>query len=536
MLDISVIVRFRDEADYLGATLQAVRSQQLAENGFEIVAVDNGSEDGSGEIAERFADRVLQIDAYRPGKALNCAIAEARGRHICVLSAHTIPADRHWLRRLRSHMETPRLAGVYGAQLYNAHSRFLDKRDLDIFSTLEPRIETVDSDFWNANSMFPRAVWERQRFDETVFELEDHHWTKQLLPLGLEVHFEPRALVYHYSHIYRLDREFLPPSELTPRQRIDQAVAELEAPDADWPRVMVAGLTLSSLTSAPYIDRAVPALGRMLLEHGDFDVRWRMAQALGKIPLPESVAFLVPALRDRSFYPRDETAWSLARLGALSVPEVARSAPGLDPEHRPFAALALGASGGPQAGPWAVAILLEELGAGDHRRSRDAAYFAGEIATARSADSLVEPLATLLESGDRELCKVSCWALGCFAGCPGVRIEWQKLRELAADHADELVRYEATVALGKRAGVASADPGSSLLDPLLSASRDEVARVRYGAVQSLRLLAERGFDVPAPKGLPNDPDFGVRFEGSLLARAVLAAPGYRWAVPRGGGR
>ena len=103
------------------------------------------------------------------------------------------PGDAQWLRTLRSHLDQGEVAGVYGGQLYPINSRFLDKRDLDIFSSLEPRIERVDSDFWNANSMFPKSVWKTQRFEESVFELEDHHWTKLVLARAMNP-LEPAAL------------------------------------------------------------------------------------------------------------------------------------------------------------------------------------------------------------------------------------------------------------------------------------------------------------------------------------------------------
>jgi hypothetical protein len=513
-MDVSVIVRFHNEAPYLEATLRSVKHQRFPNGDVEIIAVDNNSVDGSRDIAERYADQILTLDTYWPGKALNLAIEMARGRYISVLSAHTIPSDPHWLARLWAHMSSPRLAGVYGAQLYNLHSKFLDKRDLDIFSTLEPRVETGDSDFWNANSMFSRAVWERHHFDESVYELEDHYWTKILLPQGFEVHFEPRALVYHYSHIRRLDREFLAKSNLSEQDRIEQAMAELTASDADWPRVMNAGLTLSSLTSSPHIHRAVPAIGYQLTTHWDFDVRWRMAQALGKIPISGSVAYLVAALEDKSFYPRDEAAWSLARLGALAVPDVRRAVVDLPAESLPFAALALGCSGVTEAQRLAVDILLAELGSSNSRRRRDAAYFAGEMTHVIDARALIPGIATLLEEDDTELSKVGCWALGCFEGSTekgtGHR---NQLERIASQHSDVLVRFEATVALGK---LARRQQDHTAVRSLLSACGDSAERVRYGALQSLRLLSDGGFAATVPAELESDPDFGVQYEFSLL--------------------
>jgi glycosyltransferase involved in cell wall biosynthesis len=171
-MEISIIVRFYNEEAYLPQLMEVLAQQEFPTGEFEILAIDNYSTDSSREVVSRYTRNILSVDDYRPGKALNLAIGESRSKYIAVVSAHAIPSNRAWLRTLHAHMSNELVAGVYGAQLYPADSRFLDKRDLDIFSTLTPRVEKEDSDFWNANSMFRRALWEVQPFDETVYELE----------------------------------------------------------------------------------------------------------------------------------------------------------------------------------------------------------------------------------------------------------------------------------------------------------------------------------------------------------------------------
>jgi glycosyltransferase involved in cell wall biosynthesis len=518
-MDISVIVRFHNEERYLGAVLEALRSQSAAD--FEILAVDNCSKDRSRQIASRYADRILTIEHYQPGKALNGAIEQAKGDRIAVISAHAIPANADWLRTLCAGLDGDRVAGVYGGQLYPIHSRFLDKRDLDIFSALEPRVEREQSDFWNANSVFPRSAWEIRKFDESVYELEDHYWTKLLLPLGYEIHFEPAALVYHYSHLDRIDREYLPPSRLSDEERILRAIATLDSDDADWPALMRAGLTLSSLTRSPSIRQAVHALGRRLLTHWDFDVRWRMAQALGKIPDDFSVRYLVGALADRSFYPRDEAAWSLARLQHLAVRPLLRYLEYCDTETVPFVALSLGGSGDTSAEVEAVRALAGELRSGDPKRQRDAAYFAGEIAQASSCETLIPWLQGALAGTDGPLAAVCCWTLGCLARRFAEDIDWREILDLARSSPHLPVRFEATAALGKLALVAVGEDFSLALDALDEGLKSRDARVRYGAIQSLRLLVEAGKLTAMPEADGQwDDDFGVRFEWALLRQAL----------------
>jgi HEAT repeat protein len=513
---ISVIVRFKNEATYLEAVFQAIRAQRTLEP-IEVVAVDNLSVDGSRRIATKYADRLLDIDDYRPGAALNKAIDASSGDSAAILSAHAIPANDSWLNNLAAWLPNHSVLGTYGAQLYPITSRFLDKRDLDIFSCLRPRTEHQDSDFWNANSIFRRRSWEKERFNEDVYELEDHYWTKRHLAQGGQwVRFEPTALVYHYGHDARNDRTFLAPSGLSDEQRIRQATAALTADGEPWPVVMSAGLTLGSLSHVPDVVEAIPALGHALTSHEDFDVRWRVAGALGRISSTESAAYLVRALTDPSFYARDEAAWALGRLGHVAVPHLQRHTGSLDLEFQPFAALALGLTGDRAAGHDAVNIFRRCIIEGRRHVRRDALYFLGEIPTVPETASLAPMTARYLTDEDDDLARAATWCWGALAADhpEATRPHTSAIVDLAEHHPIETIRYEAVVALGK---AARGQPGAGLVKHICRSLREDGAgRVRYAAAQSLRLLAATGINVAGVASSDTDPDFGVRFEHRLL--------------------
>ncbi len=517
---LSIVIRFRNEARYLEAVLRAVRSQRQPYP-VEVVAVDNQSTDGSRAIAEVYADKILDIPEYRPGAALNKAIEACSGEGIVILSAHALPADDTWLGRLGSWIGNVDVLGTYGAQIYPITSRFLDKRDLDIFSDLRPRAETNDSDFWNANSAFRRGYWEKEPFDELVIELEDHYWTKRLLTGGRWVRFEPTAVVYHYGHEARNDREFLPPSPHTDEERIAEAVQVLSDSDQPWPVVMSAGLTLGTLSHHPAALSAVPALGRSLREHEDFDARWRMAGALGRIRCTDSAGYLVDGLRDRSFYARDECAWALARLGDLAVPTVLRHLPALDPAHTPFAGLALGMSGVLEAERQAVELFRGCIAADDTDAARDGLYFLGEMARATPAQALAGQVVTHLHGDDDALLRAAAWCWGRLveASDRDLGFDEQAVVDLARLHPLETVRAEAVVALGK---LARARRSPRMAAHVARSIRDDGSgRVRYSAMQVLRLAAADGLDCLTEVVTHDaDPDFGVLFERQLMLEGV----------------
>jgi hypothetical protein len=517
---LSVLIRFKNEARYIGSVLRAVRAQHCSHE-VELVAIDNASTDGSRDIARELADRTLDIHDYRPGAALNRAMEACSGDGVIVLSAHAIPASDTWLETVAAWMGNPNVVGTYGAQLYPLTARFLDKRDLDIFSDSRPRTETHDTDFWNANAAFHRSFWEKQPFDGLVFELEDHYWTKCLLPAnGWWVRFEPAALVYHYGHELRNDRTFVPPSTMSDEERITATTKALAAEGQPWPVVMSAGLTLASLNRNPNVHSAVPVLGQQLLGHEDFDVRWRMAGALGRIASSRSAEYLVQGLRDPSFYPRDESAWALARLRELAVPVVLRSLPELDAATVPFAALALGMSGVAEAEHRAVDLLRTCLASGDASIVRDALYFLGELPI-RAAAELAGCAARCLRSDRGEVVRAAAWCWGQLARlAPAERLPGDRdVVELARCHPLETIRVEGVVALGK---LARALRSQRLMAEVSRALRgDGAGRVRYGAMQSLRLAAGEGMRCAAEVVAHDaDSDFGVRFERDLLLRLL----------------
>lgn len=200
----SVVIRARNEAEWLGRCLYAVVNQSLPE--FEIVVVDNDSTDQTVAVAESFHARIVSVrrDRFTFGRALNEGIRESRGRYIAVLSGHCIPRDDLWLASLLASFQDPEVAGVYGRQEPLPDTSDIDKRDLWTTFGIERRVQRKDYFFHNANSMIRRRVWERHPFNEELNSLEDRVWAREVLADGqYVVVYEPQASVYHHHGIHQ---------------------------------------------------------------------------------------------------------------------------------------------------------------------------------------------------------------------------------------------------------------------------------------------------------------------------------------------
>ncbi len=164
--------------------------------------VDNESEDQTVSIARTYIDKLLRIEEFRPGAALNLGIREASFENIVLVSGHCRPTGVQWLSELHRGLGSMHsLAGVYGRQIPTTDSTPIDSRDLWTVFGLEDRIQSVDPFFHNANSLIRKSVWEEFKFSETVTNVEDRVWAKKVLSAGFTLKYATNAVVEHWHGI-----------------------------------------------------------------------------------------------------------------------------------------------------------------------------------------------------------------------------------------------------------------------------------------------------------------------------------------------
>ena len=200
---ISIIIRTKNEERWIGNCLKRIHSQNYSN--YEIVLVDSYSEDNTVEKAKRNGiDKLVKIKNYRPGYAINEGIEVTDGEYIIILSAHCLPIERNWINQLVSEIESnDNFAGVYGKQVPMDFSSNEDKRDLLIVFGDDPRIQSKDNFFHNANSIIKKEVWKKFKFDNDIRNIEDRIWAKEVLKNGYKIKYTPRGAVYHYHGIHQ---------------------------------------------------------------------------------------------------------------------------------------------------------------------------------------------------------------------------------------------------------------------------------------------------------------------------------------------
>ncbi len=202
MKKCSIIIRTKNEEKWISSCLSAVYSQTY--KNFEVIIVDNNSTDKTIDHVKKFpVDKILYIDNYLPGKALNIGINKSCGDYVVCLSGHCIPVNNNWLEFLvKSIDKDDSYACAYGRQEPMSFSSSSDKRDLLLTFGLDKRIQIKDSFFHNANSIIKKNLLDEIPFNDEVTNIEDRLWAQEIIQQGYNIVYEPSASVYHYHGIH----------------------------------------------------------------------------------------------------------------------------------------------------------------------------------------------------------------------------------------------------------------------------------------------------------------------------------------------
>jgi rhamnosyltransferase len=195
---ISIIIRAKNEAQYIGEVLKAVLAQDDPEE-FEILVIDSGSSDGTKEVVRRFPVHLEEIpsDRFTFGSALNLGMELAKGRIVVYLSAHCTPTTHDWLRHLVEPLRREsKLVATFGRQEPRKGMNPFEETVLEGDFPAD-RLQAPHALFSNANCAIWRSVLENNPFDEDLKSSEDLVWRMRFAPE--QIFYAPDASVYH-SH------------------------------------------------------------------------------------------------------------------------------------------------------------------------------------------------------------------------------------------------------------------------------------------------------------------------------------------------
>lgn len=185
--DVSVIIPVYNPGIHLTACLDSLIGQTLPQERFEIVAVDDGSTDGSGELLDAYAAKhpelftvVHQENSGGPAGPCNVALDLARGRFVFFLGSDDWLGSEA-LERMVTAADTWE-SDVVCVRLVGTHGREISQR---LFEENQVEIPFPDQRPWlTANTkLFRRSVLEEHgvRYQESIREASDQTFTLEAM-------------------------------------------------------------------------------------------------------------------------------------------------------------------------------------------------------------------------------------------------------------------------------------------------------------------------------------------------------------------
>lgn len=209
----SIVIKAKNEADKLTKLFNILRNQ--TEKDFEIIVVDNASSDETKNVCEKFNVIFLSIprNAFSYPKAANLGAAQAIGKYIVFLSAHSFPPTKTWLADGLRHFSDKTIAGAYGPTFFYPDSPLVEKitwtpnwlRWKFRFFIKPKRITKAErmGILGMTNAIIRKDLWEEHHFNEK-YEAggEDGEWAQYFFSKGYEIIWDPKIAVRHAHYIH----------------------------------------------------------------------------------------------------------------------------------------------------------------------------------------------------------------------------------------------------------------------------------------------------------------------------------------------
>lgn len=203
---ISVIVPAYNAEATLGRCLAALSDQTHPPD--EVIIVDDGSTDGTAELAHRYAlrqgsqpsVRVISQDNAGPAAARNAGGRVAQGDLLLFTDADCVPAP-DWVARLAAAFADPSVAGakgVYQTSQAELVARFVQIEYEDKYDRMRGRERIDFVDTYSAG--YRRAIFLQAGGFDTTFptaSVEDQEFSFRLAQAGHRLVFVPDARVSH---------------------------------------------------------------------------------------------------------------------------------------------------------------------------------------------------------------------------------------------------------------------------------------------------------------------------------------------------
>lgn len=202
---VSFVIPALNSAGTIRATLASIFALEGQERVVEVIVVDNGSDDGTPELAGQLGARVIHCPRRGAGAARNAGAREARGEFLAFVDSDVV-LEPAWLRVLLDLLQEAPYSALLGRVIPQGEASFLNRyrtrlgkvrycgTNISLLSPagLSPTINT-------AACLYRRALFIKLGgFDESMIRLEDTELSFRLYAAGGGIAASEHAVAHVY--------------------------------------------------------------------------------------------------------------------------------------------------------------------------------------------------------------------------------------------------------------------------------------------------------------------------------------------------
>jgi len=222
-MKISIVIPHHNGKDLLFNCLQSIY-QNISISNFEIIVVDNNSNDGSTEAVKKYFPKINLIKSKKNlgySGGCNLGAKNSKGEYVIFLNNDTLHT-KDWIEELIAFLDKNPHAGAAQPKILNAIKKdtfdyaggaggFIDKYCFPfargrLFSTLEKDFQQYDNTkkiFWASGASFiirKNLLKDLDYFDDIYFAyMEEIDLCWRLQALGWGVWYVPSSKIYHFG-------------------------------------------------------------------------------------------------------------------------------------------------------------------------------------------------------------------------------------------------------------------------------------------------------------------------------------------------
>lgn len=205
-LRISIIIPVLNSERFLGGCLESIFSMTFPRGSYEVIVVDNGSKDGSVEIAEKYGAKVLVKPGVNVSAVRNFGARASTGDVLAFVDSDCL-VSKDWLANAVPYFRDPSIGMVGSLCAVNENDMTWVGKAWN--SCMKKRLLRGETDRLGCGNIIIRkkCFEEINGFDDGLVTGEDDELCHKIREAGYRIYSDPAVKVYHLGE-YRTLRQF----------------------------------------------------------------------------------------------------------------------------------------------------------------------------------------------------------------------------------------------------------------------------------------------------------------------------------------